>query len=63
MRVGWGGVGGRALLLRARVRVWVHGREAGAALHQTVEIERDAVARRAYLYARYFVVAERFVIV
>lgn len=55
--VGRGEVGGGALLLRAvgvsvgmrvgvgeHVRVRVHGREAGAALHEAVEVEGDAVA-------------------
>lgn len=41
----------------------VHRRQARAALHKAVEVERDAVAGCAYLYARYFVVAEGFVIV
>jgi hypothetical protein len=52
--VGRGGVGLRALLLRARVRVQrvrVHGREAGASFHEAVEVERYTVAGRADLDA------------
>lgn len=63
MRVGRAAVGRGALLLRAGVRGRVHRRQPRAALHQAVEVERDAVARRAYLYARYFVVVpQRFVV-
>lgn len=67
MRVGRGEVGRGALLLRARVRVRVrvrvHGRQARAALHQAVEVERDAVAGRADLDFDLVVVAQRFVVV
>lgn len=65
-RVG-GGVGRRALLLRAQVgvqRVRVDGRQPGASLHEAVKIERDPIARCADLDARYFVaVRQRFVVV
>lgn len=74
VRVGRGEVGRGALLLRARVRqrvrvrvrrqrVRVHGRQARAALHQAVEVERDAVAGRADLDFDLVVVAQRFVVV
>lgn len=46
-----------------QVRCWVrvHGGEAGAALHEALEVERDAVAGRADLDAgRVVVVGERF---
>lgn len=62
MGVGRGRVGRRALLLAAGVRVRVHRRQPRAALHQALEVERDAVAGRADLDARYFVVAQSFVI-
>lgn len=66
--VGRGEVGRGALLLRARVRrrrqrVRVHGREPRAALHEAVEVERDAVAGRADLDFDLVVVAQRFVVV
>lgn len=54
VRVGLGGQRRGARVAGARVRV--HRRQPRAALHQAVEVERDAVAGRAYLYARYFVV-------
>lgn len=63
VRVGRGGVGRDALLVRAGVRVRVHRCQTGAAFHQALEVERDPVAGRADLYTGYFVVAERFVVV
>lgn len=63
MRVGRRHVGRGARLLRAGVRVRVHRRQPRAALHQTVKVERDAVARCTDFYARYFVVAQCFVVV
>lgn len=56
VRVGLGGQRRGARVAGAGVRVRVHRRQPRAALHQAVEVERDAVAGRAYLYARYFVV-------
>lgn len=54
---------GDALLVRAGVRVRVHGGEPRAALHEAVEVERDAVGRRADLDAGDFVIALRLVVV
>lgn len=51
MRVGRRHLGRRALLVRARVRVRVHGREPRAAFHQAVEVEGDPVRGRADLDA------------
>lgn len=56
----------RGVRVRVRVRrqrVRVHGRQARAALHQAVEVERDAVAGRADLDFDLVVVAQRFVVV
>lgn len=44
MRVGGSDLEGGALLLGGAVRVRVHGREAGAALHEALEVEGDPVA-------------------
>lgn len=63
MLVGRGDVGRGSGLVRAGVRVRVDGRQARAALHQAVEVERYTVARCAYLDACYFVVAQHFVVV
>ena len=56
------GVGCAGVRRAVRQRVRVHRRQPRAALHQGLEVERDAVARRADLDARDLVVTQLVVV-